>query len=548
VTTKYTPLGLPLNRRTVLQGGVAALALAAISPILTACAPGSPTSTAVGAGAGLLPNYVPYTGVKPDIAGVPGTVEDLFLTYPASPLKAIADIPGDGKPLTVLTLAEVAPPALDQNPFWQELNKRLGVDYQPSFAPAADYATKFATVTAGDSLPDMFTILPATPALPQFLGAKAADLTEHLAGDAIEKYPFLANLPTASWQGTLFNGRISAIPIPRGITTTWIMYARRDLLKAKGVDGDPTSYDDFVSQLEAFTDPAANKWALASVPLNYIRQMLKVPNIWKLDGGKFTTAYSADEQGDALEATRKIVAAGHVTPDAAGLADSLQKKYFVNGTSAFGWFTESGYASLGTDATKAVPDYEGSGMTVPGFSSGTGTVHLGDPNHSIVGISKKNQDRIPTILAVANYLASAFGTEEYLFRKYGLPDVHYTIKDGSIASVSATAPQKGLGQAYMADSPGILFAAGPLKDLVTRQQEFEKAFTTDAVANPAYGLFSNTQSRSGASLDAEMKALELDIVLGRKPVSAWDDGVKNYLSKGGKKIQDELSEEYSKLN
>ena len=48
------------------------------------------------------------------------------------------------------------------------------------------------------------------------MAAKAVDLSDHLAGDAILDYPNLANIPTDCWDVGRFNGRIYGLPSPRG--------------------------------------------------------------------------------------------------------------------------------------------------------------------------------------------------------------------------------------------------------------------------------------------------------------------------------------------
>lgn len=529
-----------VSRRSVLAGTMGAVALVGTPAVLSGCGSGSETPT--NAGNAKLPTYMPYQGAKPDMPGERGRASDLYFSYPADPVTAVSEVPGDGKPITALTLAEVAPPALDRNSFWQEFNKRMGSPYEPALSPAADYAAKFATVTAGDQLPDFFTVLPGTPSTPQLLQARAVDLSEHLSGDAVKDYPFLANIPTESWRGTVFNGRILALPIARGFSSSWAMYKRSDLLRAKGVTQDPTSFQEFFDLCSELTDPKQNKWALASVPLLYIRQMLGIPNTWKEEGGKFTSSYEVDEQEQALEAARKINEAGLINPDAPAVHDSQQKKWFLNGSAVFGWFTLSAWPTLATDGGE-VEGYEGDGLAVPGFESGHGTPHLGNPNHSIVGIGKKNEGRIKTILAIANWLAAPFGTKEWLFKGSGIEGKHYNFQDGVPKIIKETASERGLGQGYLSSPPGVLFSAD--RPMVTRQQAYERVFTENAVANPAVSLYSATQARSGATLETNIKAIELDIVLGRKPVSAWRDAVKDYLSKGGTEIKNELAEAFA---
>src|SRR4029077_9806397 len=66
------------------------------------------------------------------------------------------------------------------------------------------YKEKAAAVLAG-SLPDIFYVSNeiGIADIPGFLVAKGADLSPHLAGDAIKKFPNLAAIPTAAWKYTL---------------------------------------------------------------------------------------------------------------------------------------------------------------------------------------------------------------------------------------------------------------------------------------------------------------------------------------------------------
>ncbi|WP_104087119.1 extracellular solute-binding protein [Arthrobacter sp. GMC3] len=527
------------SRRSFLGSTISAAVLAGVgATTLSSCSSGGKSAAVSAQGAGILPSYTAFKGVVADSPGAAGRATDVFFRYPANPVKVISAIPGDGNPFTALTLADATPPALESNRYWQQVNERLGSPYRPSFAPGADYAAKFATVSAGGEMPDFFTVLPDTPSQPELFKATALDLSEHLAGDAINDYPFLANIPTESWRGTVFNGRIYALPISRGTQNTWVMYGRKDLLAAKGITKDPASYEEFYAQLKELTEPSQNKWALASIPLDYVRQMHGIGNKWTEKDGVLTSAVSDEAQQDALEATRKIVEAGFINPDAATTPNDRQKNWIQAGSSAFGWFTLSAWSTLKTEGSGA---YDAQGVTVPGFSSGqTGTAWLGDPNHSIVGIAKANKDRVKTILSMANWMATPFGTEEYLFRNYGVEGVHYNMVDGSPKAIAATGPERALGLGYLSAPPRTNFS--PLKDVLLANQKFEFAVTETAVSNAATGLFSNAQSRRGAALDTALKNLELDIVLGRKPVADWAAGVKTYKSSGGDQIATEYKD------
>ena len=120
---------------------------------------------------------------------------------------------------------------------------------QVNLTPSVDYSQKFATAVAGDTLGDLFMI-GAISQKPQMLAAKAVDLTPHLAGDKINKYPFLANLPETSWNAAIFDGKIYGVPIPRGAISSEVLYARKDILDAQGLPAEVKSADDFVQLCE----------------------------------------------------------------------------------------------------------------------------------------------------------------------------------------------------------------------------------------------------------------------------------------------------------
>ena len=67
--------------------------------------------------------------------------------------------------------------------------------------PVRDRLAEVRRGVAGDTLGDLFNVDGAFAYLPQFLEARAQDLTEYLSGDAILEYPFLANLSAESWRG-----------------------------------------------------------------------------------------------------------------------------------------------------------------------------------------------------------------------------------------------------------------------------------------------------------------------------------------------------------
>src|SRR4029450_10886906 len=89
-----------------------------------------------------------------------------------------------------------------------------------AITPGAAYPTKFATMMAGDDLPDIMHVFfgySVAPNLPAFFKAKCADLTPYLSGDAAKEYPYLAALPSAAWKNSAsaIDGQLWLVPIHR---------------------------------------------------------------------------------------------------------------------------------------------------------------------------------------------------------------------------------------------------------------------------------------------------------------------------------------------
>lgn len=535
-----------LSRRGMLRGTLAMSVIAVMgAPVLTACGDGG---VPVGANAGnaALPTFVKFPGAPADLPGNSEGVTDAYFTYPANPPKMTEGTSGDGNPITVMMpAANAIPPATGQNAYAQELNKRLGSELKVAWTPAADWSQKLATTIAGDQLPDVFNLQNETPDFPAMLEAKALDLTPYLAGDAIKKYPALANIPTDSWRGAVFNGKIFGLPIPRGITTSRVLYRREDILESLGAAAVPASFVEFMDLCKAVTDPAKNRWALAGLPMTFVQEMYQLPNYWAENEGTFSHLFEHENMKDALEAGRQLVAAKVVNPDAFASAQAQYKKWFDAGT-----------AVMVEDSLSAWQGFQRRGVTIPGFKmaahpapgaeGGKGSFWLGDPNHSITAINKKAKDRAETILNVFNWLSAPFGTEENMFRQYGIDGIDYELSGSDPIMTDQGTLEIKANPVYLTGAPGTLYISQD-EQAVRARHEAEEALVPLAVKDASNGLYSATASRSGAQQLSAMEALQNDIVQGRKAVSDWDAGVKDWQSKAGDKMRTEYEQAFLQL-
>jgi putative aldouronate transport system substrate-binding protein len=514
-------------------------------PILTACGSSAKTKNEQAANAAVkLPTYVPYQGVTPDFPAQPAGALAGYLRYPAKPTKATSGTPGSGGTVTAFTdLFNPVPPSVGQNKYWQTLNSRLGVNLNLNMVSDTDFSTKFATLMAGGSLPDLVQIPPGgAPQLPALLAAKFQELTEFLGADAVKKYPFLANVPTYSWRSTVYNGGIFGLPLARPLMGA-AFYQRQDLIDAKGLNGEVHSFADLMALCKNLTDPKANRYANGDPVismLTFVREMVGIPNDWAQHNGKFTSAYATDEMRKALDSVRSMVKAGVFHPDSFSSTTVSRKTWFTGGITAMNDDNSLNWITYATDPS--APELKLNAMIAPGFDGGNGTHRAGSPTFGIVALKKADKSRIEELLRIANWLAAPYGTEEYLLRKFGVAGVDYTMQNGNPVLTSRGSNETNLPVVYVMDSPYVL-GPGP-KSIVQPWHDFQTAALRIVVEDPTVGLYSDTQSLVGAQLSTNITDAITQYLQGRSSLSDWNDAVRQWRSKGGDKIRAEYEKAY----
>lgn len=287
-----------------------------------------PTSVpAANRGTSNAPLLIPAVLPKPDFPSTNALVDDAYQAYPASPSNALpADPPGRGGDLNVLVALYRLPfTPLEQNPAWQEINKRLNANVKFSSVGTSDYPPKFATAIAGNDLPDTIHLLngiKGAPNVPQFLTARCADLTPFLAGDAAKAYPNLASFSTDSWRNTgMVDNRIFAVPLPRNLTGLGGLFKNANVYdKEIGADYVPKNADDYRRILLQLNQPESGRWASAFSQGNalhaYYASLFGAPNNWRLDSsGKLVKDYETDEYRAAIGYLRDLAVAGVFNTD-----------------------------------------------------------------------------------------------------------------------------------------------------------------------------------------------------------------------------------------
>jgi putative aldouronate transport system substrate-binding protein len=466
-----------------------------------------------------------------------------FSHYPSAPPAFVAGPVGAGGDVDLLLQGTIKVPE-GKNQWWQALNKALGVSLKYNGVISADYPKKFATNVAGNDIPDITQVFPV-PGLPKLLASQFADLTEYLSGDAGKEYPGLAAINPQAWKTASVNGRIFGVPQERP-TAGLVCTARGDLLEKYGVSGDVSSGDEFLDLCKQLTDQKHNRWAIGSDPtawtLPYMQEMLGAPNRWAENDGKFTSVYETDQMKEALSNVTKMWKAGYIHPDSFA-SPGENGTWWEGGVTTLlfqqftGWSTWANrHPEWGIEVI-AAPKWGGGGLA--GKLLGPGAYN------DFVGFKKAGADRIKEMLRIANYIASPFGTQEYLTVNYGVKGVDYTLsgsdpvpsKQGSSESMI---PIQYIGSAIFS----ALYVPGQ-DDTLKKQYDYLVKVLPIGVDDPTVGLFSETALGDGITAGHNIIAVEGDVIQGRKSLSDWDQAVNAWRKNGGDQMRKEYQDAFA---
>ncbi len=530
---------------------VAAVATATSDP-RPATTAGAPATSAVGPAA-----MASADGKIP--GGAPG-IPDAY-TKPVAPFRAVAAVPGRGGKVTTFQIAETAPvPPRDQNPYWQELEKRLGVTVEPTFGPTSSWAEKSATVIAGGDLPDLYWLYPqdsrANDQYRTIQQGAFTDLTPLLTGNALKEWPNLAAFPPEAWKNIAINGKLYGVPRPQALLVSTMIY-RKDWADKLGI-GPLRNADDFLNMMVAFGkgDPDGNgradTFGLGAISpaqhlsFGVIRSMFRTPNGWRANpDGTLTNAIETPEYRQALAFARRLWEAGGYHPDAPTMTAAQGREGFD--ASRFGALQMAMSGLPGTGGRRALtkrltPSAEVFGLIPPGHDGGTAVTQAGAGHVGFTGIPARvgrDRERVRELLRILDYLAAPFGSEERVFLASGIEGVHHTVRPDGVRVLNDK------GRAEIGDLANLTFAPTVFSYLENPgeseyMQRFYREFSALAVDNPTTALYAPTLGMRGPQLNQLVTDRETAFITGREPLTGVDEFIRDWRSRGG----DQLRKEY----
>ena len=541
------PVGGATSRRTfisLLGAGAAATAVGGVT--LTGCSDGKAATTSGRAETedkltGLLPKYIPYESVKPDLPGENGASPG-FSKYPSQLQRAVPDkaVPS-GKEVSAMTpLWSPLPPGLGNNSYYDANNERIGAPVRFNILNGNDYGDKLGPILAAGNVPELLCIpgwnISSLTRFSQAADKLFEDLTPYLAGDKASAYPMLANLPTRAWAYGVWNSQLKAVPFP-GDGFPWALFYRKDIFDQVGAE-PPKTADDLLALGKQLTDAKANRWAFGAIADEVVRAF-RAPADWrKGSDGKLVNKIETPEFEEAVAFVRKVFQAGYVHPEVVGNASADQNALFEGGKLVIRQNGLGGWHEALQRQLTINPKFNPQPVMPFAHDGGDPIVWGGDPA-GIFTFMKKGlgEARIKELLGVLNYTAAPFGTEEYQLYNYGVEGKHYTRQSNGAPKLTALG-QKEVSQTYIflggrpvaiteSEYPGYVQAMSEWQNAAAKVRQ-KSLFDGIRVEQPA----------KMAALNQPFDDALQDIFRGRRPVSELKTAVKQWQTNGGDEGRD----------
>ncbi len=541
--TDHDNSGSTLDRRRFLTG---AAGVAVATATLGACGGGG-GSSAANKKAVKPPTYVPYTASKPDLPAGDHGIPAGYFHYPANPPSFIKHPLANGGSISFMLQADSVMKPQGRNKWWQALNEATHTTLNVNTTPSADYTQKFQVAVAGGDIPDVVQVQTVAN-MPQVLEKEFADLSDFISGDKVKDYPGLASIPTAAWQICTVNGRIWGIPQARSNAGS-IASTRGDLLKKFGIGSNSPevkSGQDFIDLCKALTDSKRGKYAIGEQPNSWILaamlEMMGAPNGWKESGGKLTSVNETDQMKAALEQVTNLWKSGCVHPDS-----------FTNPGENFTWWS-GGVTAIyfqniagWPNYAKTYPQWDIGVVTLPKWDGGGPAIkQLSVSGYgAYAGLKKAKPDRVKEILRVLDFFAAPFGTKEYVTMNYGAAGADYTLKGPDPVPTPGATSEYPQGLLYCGSQEYVNIYVPGNEAAVRAEHDYLSKVLPTGVANPTWGLYSETLETKGATANTTLLNAQSDIIQGRRKLSEWDSIVKDWRQQAGDAMRGEYEKAFA---
>lgn len=533
------------SRRRFL-GVAGALGVAGLSGgLLAGCGSGGGGGAApkVGTTELQLPKYIPNPKVKPDLPAIEPAGVTGYLEYPSERFSTVDEPPlTSGEMITALLPISNQPPVpRSENLVWQNAEKQLGGPVDIIMITGSDYRQRFNTTIAGGDIPELVFFQPIA-GYNQLLTTTFEDLTPHLAGDAISKYPNLAAIPPALWEAVAKGGRIYGLPIARNGMQGLGNY-HSEMFEEAG--GYPTSVEEYLELLRDLTNPAKRRWGMVAhsrggYNMSQFLQFLGAPLNWRQESdGSLTNVVETDEYAEAVEIVAKLFADGVFHPDT-GAPNAKVKAIFNRGEAAVDGGTVT--ALLGAVREMSAIDKSFKPQALVPFEGSKGVAWMDFLSKQMTCVRKGDKERVEEILRLCNYLAAPLGADEDLTLSYGKEGTTYDFVDGLPKVREEFESHASIPWSAITRAP-FTFFNDRYPATVEPRYNGTKELSKFLVKDPCSQAYSTTDAEKGATLSQLVADVTNDIISGRRKMADLEPTIEEWRSSGGNKMRDEYAAE-----
>lgn len=483
---------------------------------------------------------------------------------------AVSAQSGDNSPLelTIMTITPSSPPAADDNVIKRAIEKATNSKMNIQWVSNNIYKDKLNLTLASGQIPDLtFISDPFSSSFRSLVNQGVFwDITPY-----IKDYPYLSKgIPSIAWELTkMDDGKNYGIPRARDENDESFIIIRKDWLDKLGLQ-PPKTTDELYEVMKAFAekdpdgngkkdtvalaasitpDDAANWGGIGPVLGTIESAFTGVNGKWKLEGDKLVYTALLPEVRKALEFNAMAYKEKLLPEDLLSLKTTQIRDLFKgNKAGIVVDKTGTGNRVYTTDLRKLVPGFKDT-QFYP-LTSINGYTPKGTGFNGILAIPKSVPEaKMKRILKLIDQWTSP---EVSSIQRFGLEGVHYTLENG----VKVVNPDK-LNADNASDFNQIVNSIDPSLDQIPttpdlkasddqkKQVQAERAKISKA--DISVGLNSPTAQKISPQLEKQIQDLKSKIIIGREPITAWDDFVvKLQTNPDFIKMTEEMTQAYNK--
>lgn len=542
------------SRRGFLSLVGLSAAMAAGGGLLSACStpsgprPGGGGATAAAAEklTSLTPTYTAFPGVKPDLPGTVSTlpgVPDIsggFTTYPAAPAAALTQKAGKGGTYKAMTpLWGPVPPGLADNSYFQAVNADIGATVEFQITDGMVYVDKAIARLASGDIPEIMVIpsweIDKMADFNTAVDQAFEDLTPYLQGDKVKPYALLANLPTAAWEWSVWNGKLMAVPFPTEPYPYGLLY-RKDLFDKNGWNATPTNAEELYQLGKEITDPKAKRWAFGDIH-EMVWPIFRIPQEWRYEGGKLVHKYETPEYEQMLAFMRRLFEEELIHPSVAGSKGANEKELIGAGQITVYRDGLGGWKELLQQHRSKDPDFDIGVFPLFAHDGGKPLMYHNTAAGIFTFIRKgQPKEKVEEILSILNWCAAPYGTKEYELATFGVEGKHFE-RDAHNVPQATDLGRKEVAQTYIFLGGRPLYVDWIYPEAVKANVEWQNAGFPHIEKTPFDGIRVQRPSKySGLQVPTEDKFT--DIMRGRRPVSDAKQIATEWRRDGGDEARD----------